>query len=136
MRGRGIKEGNIKAVQAAMAAVEAAQALKAEEVVLLDLRGIATFTDFFVICSGTSQRQVRAIADRIDEKLRANRYSLLHQEGYEEGSWVLLDYVDLVVHVFFPETRDYYDLERLWADAPRMDLKKLPPPAKRKPKKN
>lgn len=90
----------------------------------MDLRGIAAFTDFFLICSGTSQRQMRAIADRVEEKLRSRRYSILHKEGYEEASWILLDYVDLVVHVFSPETRGYYDLERLWADAPRMELKK------------
>lgn len=117
-------EGNIKAAEAALAAVKAAQDLKAEALVLLDLRGIATFTDYFLICSGTSPRQMRAIADRIEEKMQAHRYSILHKEGYEEASWILLDYVDLVVHVFSPETRGYYDLERLWADAPRMDLKK------------
>lgn len=104
--------------------MQAVKDLKAEGVVLLDLRGIASFTDFFLICSGTSPRQVRAIADRVEEKLKAQRYSLLHKEGYEEASWVLLDYVDLVVHVFSPETRGYYDLERLWADAPRIDLEK------------
>lgn len=105
--------------------------MKAEELVLLDLRGIANFTDFFLICNGTSERQVRAIADRIEEQLRAHRYFLLHKEGYEEGSWVLLDYVDLVVHVFSPRTRSYYDLERLWADAPKMALK--PAAAGKKP---
>jgi len=104
--------------------VGAAQDLKAEGVVLLDLRGIASFTDYFLICNGGSPRQIRAIADRIEEKLKAGRYSLLHKEGYEEASWILLDYVDLVVHVFSDETRCYYDLERLWADAPRLDLEK------------
>lgn len=92
---------------------------------LLDLRGIATFTDFFLICNGASSRQVRAIADRIEERLGGRRYTLLHKEGYEEATWVLLDYVDLVVHVFSPETRNYYDLERLWADAPKLDIKAI-----------
>jgi ribosome-associated protein len=90
---------------------------KATEVRVLDLRNITSITDFFVICSGSVAQHVKAIVDTIEERLRpANRP--WHIEGYQNLTWVLMDYVDVVVHVFQPETRAYYNLERLWADAP------------------
>ena len=76
--------------------------------------------DFFIIASGSSARQVRAIADNIEEKTRQEGIRNIHIEGYNEGSWVLLDLRDVVVHVFIHEMREFYDLERLWADAPRV----------------
>lgn len=103
-------------------AVEAASAKKAERIVVLDLRRIASFTDYFVICSGTSSRQVQAIADEIVEKLKAEGTRPLHVEGYAVAAWILLDYGDLVVHVFEQRARDFYDLERLWRDARLVSL--------------
>lgn len=78
--------------------------------------------DFFIIASGNSTRQVKAISDSIEENARQKGIRPLNIEGYNEGSWVLLDYYDIVAHVFMQETRDFYDLERLWADAPKIDF--------------
>ena len=82
------------------------------------LEKVTDFTDYFVICSGTSDRQVQAIADAVDGALRAEGVRPLHVEGYNRAQWVLLDYGDLVVHIFQEETRRFYGLERLWGDAP------------------
>jgi ribosome-associated protein len=90
-------------------------------VVAIDLRGIASFTDGFVICTGGQRRQTQAICDAILERLAAAGERAGHLEGYERGDWILLDLTDVVVHVFTPETRDFYGLERLWGDAPRID---------------
>jgi ribosome-associated protein len=103
-------------------AVHAAGGKKAERIVVLDLRGIASFTDYFVICSGTSARQVQAIADEIVEKLKAEGTRPLHIEGYAVATWILIDYGDLVVHVFEQQAREFYDLERLWRDAPMVPV--------------
>jgi ribosome-associated protein len=99
-------------------AVSAAEDRKAVELKVLHLQKVSDFTDYFLICSGTSERQVQAIADAVQERLRANRVRPLHVEGYNRGQWVLLDYGDLVVHVFQEEPRHFYALERLWGDAP------------------
>jgi ribosome-associated protein len=95
---------------------------KALDVVVLDMRDISSITDYFLICSGGSERQVRAIADAIDEALGASGAVSLGVEGYREGHWILMDFGDVIVHIFSQETREYYDLERLWAIAPRIDL--------------
>ena len=84
---------------------------------MLDLRKAAGFTDFFVICSGTNPRQIRAIADAVMEALAAKASKPAHVEGYDRSEWVLLDYFDFIVHVFAPETRTFYGLERLWGNA-------------------
>lgn len=103
---------------AAAAAVEAVER-KGSDVVLLDLRGLTSATDWFVIATGESDIQVRSIAERIEERLAKDLDTRpWHVEGLKQTRWVLLDYVDFVVHVFHHETRSYYDLERLWADAP------------------
>jgi ribosome-associated protein len=109
-------------------AVSAAEDRKAVDLKVLHLERVSDFTDYFLICSGTSERQVQAIADAIQEKLRAERVRPLHVEGYNRGQWVLLDFGDLVVHVFLDETRRFYALERLWADAPEVtrDFRSLP----------
>lgn len=104
------------------AAVRAAQAKKAEDVVVLDLRPAADFTDFFVLLSGTNQRQLVAITDAVRDDLRAEGYRPTHVEGYPRHEWILLDYSDFVVHVFTPATRAFYDLERLWGGASRVEL--------------
>jgi ribosome-associated protein len=95
---------------------------KALDVVVIDMRDASSITDYFLICSGGSERQVRAIADAIDEELGPLGLAPLGVEGYREGHWILMDYGDVITHVFSQETREYYDLERLWANAPRIDL--------------
>jgi len=99
-------------------AVSAADDRKAVDLKVLHLQKVSDFTDYFLICSGTSERQVQAIADGVEERLRAKRLRPLHVEGYNRAQWVLLDYGDLVVHVFQEEPRRHYALERLWSDAP------------------
>jgi ribosome-associated protein len=105
------------------AAVQAAEDKKAHDLVVLDLRKAAGFTDFFVICSGTNPRQIRAIADAIIEALAADGARPAHVEGYERSEWILLDYFDFIVHIFAPETRMFYGLERLWGNAERVELR-------------
>jgi len=105
------------------AAVHAASERKALDTVVLDLREIASFTDFFVITSGTNVRQVQAIADAVQEHLRKNlRVKPARVEGYKSAEWVLLDYGDFIFHVFEEKSRRFYDLERLWRDAARVAI--------------
>lgn len=99
-------------------AVAAAEDRKAIDLRVLHLEKISDFTDYFLICSGTSERQVQAIADAVQERMREERVRPLHVEGYSRGQWVLLDYGDFVVHIFQEEPRRFYSLERLWGDAP------------------
>lgn len=99
----------------------AADGKKASDIVVFDVSGLTPVADYFVICSGHSTLQVRAIADAVQEGLDRAGERLLHLEGYERGRWVLLDYGDVVVHVFLDEDREYYNIERLWADAPRLE---------------
>jgi ribosome-associated protein len=101
-------------------AVEAALAKKARGLVVLDLRGLSDVTDYFIICHGTSTRQVQGISNSIEEALRETKRRPKHIEGYTRGEWVLMDYIDIVVHVFVEERRLYYALEKLWSDAPRL----------------
>ena len=101
--------------------VRAAQNKQASDVVVLDLRGAGAFTDFFVICSGRHTRQVKAIADAVEAAIAA-RGTRPRVEGYGRALWVLLDGFDVVVHVFTPETRAFYDLERLWGSATRVEI--------------
>jgi ribosome-associated protein len=95
---------------------------KAMDVVVLNMSHASSITDYFLICSGGSERQVQAIADAIDDQLKQSGITSLGVEGYREGHWILMDYGDVIVHVFSRETRDFYDLERLWANAPKVDL--------------
>ena len=90
---------------------------KAHNIVILDLRKLTAMTDFFVICSADSDTQVRAIAEEIREGSERAGEKVWHNEGYSESTWVLLDFVDVVVHVFHKETRSFYNLEKLWGDA-------------------
>jgi ribosome-associated protein len=98
--------------------LESLEAHKAQNLVVLDLRGLSDATDFFVIASGTSDTHVRALAENVIEALRGHASRPHHVEGLPGGRWVLLDFVDFVVHVFHPALREFYQLERLWADAP------------------
>jgi ribosome-associated protein len=100
------------------AAVEAIDDLKGRRVQVLDLRGVTDATDFFVIASGTSDAHVRGVADSVLDRLGQQGQDAYHVEGLQGGRWVLLDYVDFVVHLFHPEARSFYQLERLWGDAP------------------
>lgn len=99
-------------------AVSAADDRKAVDLKVLHLAKVSDFTDYFMICSGTSERQVQAIADAVQERLREEGVRPLHVEGFNRAQWVLLDYGDFVVHVFQEEPRRFYSLERLWGDAP------------------
>ena len=115
-----------EATQYLEAAVEAAADKKAERIVVLDVSRQLVITDHFVICSGSSERQVRTIADEIERRLRTGfELAPMRREGQREGRWIVLDYVDFLVHVFHADERDYYDLERLWADAPALELRGL-----------
>jgi len=91
--------------------------LKAHDVVVLDVHGVTDMTDFFVIASGTSDTHVRSVAEHVLEELRKEGTRAHHVEGVQQGRWVLLDYVDMVVHIFHPTLREFYQLERLWSDA-------------------
>ncbi|MBW6521180.1 MAG: ribosome silencing factor [Desulfoarculaceae bacterium] len=90
---------------------------KAEDLVILDVKGISSFTDYFVIMSGRSTRHVQGLAETIEHEMRSKRINASHVEGIQEGMWVLLDFYDVVVHIFYHEQRSFYDLEGLWHDA-------------------
>jgi ribosome-associated protein len=101
-------------------AISACQDKKAEEITILEMeKGSGAFTDYFVVCSGTNPRQIQAISDEVEERLEKSGQRPAHVEGYKQAEWVLLDYVDFVVHVFSEKSRKYYDLERLWKSAKR-----------------
>jgi len=102
------------------AIVEALSGLKGQEIVVLDLRGMTDATDWFVVASGTSDTHVRGLADAVTRTLQPMGYRPHHAEGLTQGRWVLLDFVDVVVHLFHPEARAFYRLERLWGDAPML----------------
>ena len=103
-------------------AILACQDKQAEELTILELeKESGAFTDYFVMCSGTNPRQIQAIADAVDERLEALGLRVTHSEGYKQAEWVLLDYVDFVVHVFSEKARQFYDLERLWKSAKRLE---------------
>lgn len=102
--------------------VRAALDRKAEDVVVLDVRELTSFADTFVLATGRSDRQVRAIADAVKEAAKAGGEPALGVEGYDDGRWVLVDLNDLILHIFVPELREYYDLDRLWGDAPRIEV--------------
>ena len=117
------KDKTIETLPAEVArAAQSALERKALDVVALDLRGISSATDFFVICSGTSDIHVRSVAEHLIEVMKADGTRAGHVEGLEGGRWVLVDYIDFVVHVFHPAARDFYQLETLWGDAPRFEI--------------
>jgi ribosome-associated protein len=105
------------AAEGARLAVDVASEKQAADIVMLDMRGPSAFTDYFVILSAESRRQMQGLLEDIDQALDAGGMALHHREGSTDGGWVLLDYGDLVVHVFAPEVRDYYNLEQLWSQA-------------------
>lgn len=98
---------------------------KAHDVVVLDISEVSSFTDYFVLCSGTSSRQNQAIADAVEEQARGTGARPAHVEGYRNAEWILMDFIDFVVHIFSPTSRAFYDLERLWRDGKRMEPEAL-----------
>jgi ribosome-associated protein len=103
-------------------AINACQEKKAEQITILELeKGSGAFTDYFLLCSGTNPRQVQAIADEVELRLKKTGLRPAHTEGYKQAEWVLLDYVDFVVHIFSEKARKFYDLERLWKSARKLE---------------
>ncbi len=106
-----------------LVAVRAAESKKATDIKVLDLTGITSFADFFVICTGANQRQIQAISDEVNIQLKQQSGELpISVEGYNQAEWVLADYGDLLVHIFSPRAREYYDLERLWRSAKTVEI--------------
>lgn len=105
-----------------MEAVEAARDKKARAILLLELKEVADFTDYFLICSGASSRQVQTLSDEIERRLGLRGLRPSHVEGYNHAEWVLMDYMDFVVHIFSEQARGFYDLERLWRTARRVPI--------------
>ena len=116
--GKDTKHLDLELLADAALIADAVEDLKGIDLLVLDVRDLASFTDFLVICTGSSDRHVKALGDGIKGKLRAANVKPLHTEGYEQGAWVLIDFVDYLVNVFTPETRRFYQLERVWRDAP------------------
>jgi ribosome-associated protein len=108
--------------EAAMLAAKVLIEKKAEDVVVLDISSISVLADYFVIATGKSSIHVKALSDEVEEKLLESGCRIRGKEGYEEARWVLIDFFDVIVHVFDEDSRDYYDLERLWSDAVRIDV--------------
>ena len=102
--------------------VRAALKKKAFDVTALDIREVSSFADYFIICSGNSNRQVQAIASSIEHDLKKKGIYPLGIEGFNEGKWILLDYDDIIIHVFYQQVREFYELERLWVDAPKVEI--------------
>ena len=116
-----------QAEAAALAAAKIAIDRNCKDVVVMDLMGRSPATDFFVIATGSSDRQVKTVADEIIRNLRGQKFRPFGKAGYEDGNWVLIDFVTVVVHLFNSEYREYYDLEMLWGDAKQLDLEGLKP---------
>jgi len=119
-----MKKNELK--QQVTAAIQACLDKKAEEISVLEMeKGSGAFTDYFLLCSGTNPRQVQAIADEVELRLKTAGVRPAHVEGYRQGEWILVDYVDFVVHVFSEKARKFYDLERLWKSARRLEPSEL-----------
>ena len=126
-----MKKNDLK--QQVTAAIQACLEKKAEELTILEMeKGSGAFTDYFVLCSGTNPRQIQAIADEVELRLKAAGLRPTHVEGYRQAEWILVDYLDFVVHVFSEKARRFYDLERLWKTATRLEPAQLKPAARRK----
>ncbi len=117
-----VRKINRKAKALAAAAAKLADERHCTDIVVLDLRKVAEITDYFVIVTGTSDRQMRSVANEITDLAKKKGLSLFGRAGYEKGHWVLLDFVDVVVHIFDSRSRDFYDLEMLWGDAKKLKI--------------
>ncbi|MFD2169197.1 ribosome silencing factor [Tumebacillus lipolyticus] len=111
-----------RVLELAYTAADAVADKKANDVVVLDIQGLSVIADYFIICSGNSNTQVQAIANGVRDKLAKQGYVIKSMEGYDEARWVLLDFGDVVVHVFRQEEREFYNLERVWGDAKQLSL--------------
>ena len=118
------KKTNTEARTFALAAAKLAVERHCSNVVVMDLKGISPATDYFVIATGTSDRQMRSVAEEINDIARKKKQLLFGRAGYEQGRWILLDFIDVVIHLFDSEYRDYYDLELLWGDARKLIIDK------------
>ena len=126
-----MKKNELK--QQVSAAIQACLDKKAEELSILEMeKGSGAFTDYFVLCSGTNPRQMQAIADEVELRLKGAGMRPTHIEGYNQAEWILIDYVDFVVHVFSEKARKFYDLERLWKSARRLEPDALKSPARKR----
>jgi len=118
------KKPNKKAKEFAVAAARIAKERHCSDIVVLDLRGLSPATDYFVIATGTSERQMRTVADEVSEAGREQGINRFGRAGYEQGRWILLDFIDVVVHLFDPEYRSFYELDVLWGDAEQVKFEK------------
>lgn len=118
------KKANREAKAFALSAAELAAGRHCRDIVVLDLQGKSPATDYFVIATGTSDRQMRAVANEISESAKKQGLQRFGRAGYEQGRWILLDFIDVVIHIFDSEYRDYYDLELLWGDAEKLTIEK------------
>jgi ribosome-associated protein len=126
-----LKKSELK--QQVSAAIQACLEKKAEELSILEMeKGSGAFTDYFVLCSGTNPRQIQAIADEVELRLKNTGLRPTHVEGYSQAEWILIDYVDFVVHVFSEKARKFYDLERLWKSAKRLEPSALKSAARKR----
>lgn len=112
----------VESTQLAQLAALSADDKKGQDVKILDIRALTTMADHFVVCSGTNVTHVRAIADYVEEQVSSQGLALHHMEGYQNGRWILLDFIDIVVHVMHQDEREFYNLERLWGDAHEVEL--------------
>lgn len=117
-----IKKEELQSKNLALEAAKIAKERHCTDTIVLDLKGKSPATDYFVIATGTSGQQIRSIADEIAKVAKKNGQSLFGRAGYEQGKWVLLDFVDVVIHIFDEEYREYYDLELLWGDAEKLAI--------------
>lgn len=128
------KKKDLDSRKRALLCVNASLEKKAKDLIIMGVKEISAFADYFIICSGTSDRQVRAIASAIQENLKAAQILPLGVEGESAGRWILLDYDDVIIHVFLDSVRSFYDLERLWSEAPQMSIPDETPGIKTLPK--
>ncbi len=112
----------MQAIEKAKKIAECLDNKKGRRITVLEVGELTSISDYFVIASGGSAAQVKAMADEVEEKLREAGYTPVHMEGYQVATWILLDYSDVVVHIFLEETREFYDIERLWTDAKKIEL--------------
>ncbi len=113
-------EGKLGSREKALLCAEVADRFQALDLVVLDISKFSSFADYFIICSGKSSRQVQGIADNLEDTLRESGFRPLGVEGKRDGHWVLMDYGDVIIHIFYEPVRSFYDLESLWADAPHL----------------
>ena len=115
----------LAAKEAAVIAAKALDNKKAQNLMMLEVRGITTLAEYMLIATGTSDTHLRALCDELEEKMEEAGEKVWHREGYRGDTWIVMDFCGVIVHVFTPEQRKFYDLERLWGDAPMVDLKEI-----------